>query len=706
MSSTNAFTTAARGDANHDVGAKGAHQHKSTDNLMLDAFLGLKRTSTPEYIKTTIDELVRQIAHMPTEDRGLWLADLFRLWVHKRHPRTGEKEKLLGRTMFLALYDNFPETCLALVHARIFSDMAYWKDCHLIWGMIIEQPLDDKAKFAKYNPLIEAFRESMMSQRTEDLNALDVFVKPLRIRDIPKDDLIARLRVDGVKLPTLTWIGKYCVRESSAENKRLCWWVLDESNGRLMRQSHVSYMLRFSLKRRLPTGQYQVWGASESIPFGAKEVWRKLNAKLDEVLGVPEVKATLDRLDEIDPSKLPGEFTKRNIKFLLNEKVKKAPTDEEDATGNRRPDDTSRVDLRKRTREMFTDPSKMNVATLMPHEIAYEAYKSTSRAKIDYHNAAFDKKVIDMGADFDRIRAEMASAAGDVDAVAAAMASGRILGCADVSGSMMTEAGGASPNTPLDIAMGLVAFIARIAAEPYRGLAMTFTDVPSIYDLKVGGRPMTAKESITAMKEHVGYTTNYQGMHKALIELCVDNSVPESELPVLYIASDCRFDQMDPTLSSATTAYNYSTHRYDTPHGATTPAQRWATTHQTIMGMWIKAGYKKVPLMVYHNINVTQSGVQATQDFKGVILLTGRSEQVIKLVLFGEAAGEVEQEIVVDGVSTTVKVQNVTPYDTFRKAMELDHFALLERVLLGANEGAMKYITPETIGGYTATIAA
>jgi hypothetical protein len=57
-------------------------------------------------------------------------------------------------------------------------------------------------------------------------------------------------------------------------------------------------------------------------------------------------------------------------------------------------------------------------------------------------------------------------------------------------------------------------------------------------------------------------------------------------------------------------------------------------------------------------------------------------------------------------VSTTVKVQNVTPYDTFRKAMELDHFALLERVLLGANEGAMKYITPETIGGYTATIAA
>jgi len=377
-------------------------------------------------------------------------------------------------------------------------------------------------------------------------------------------------------------------------------------------------------------------------------------------------------------------------------------------TGNRRPCDASRVELRKRTRDMFTDPSKMNVATLLPHEIAYSAYTSTSRAKIDYNNAAFDKKAMDMEADFERIRAEMAdAAAGDADAVAAAMSSGRILGVADVSGSMMTTAGGESPNTPLDIAVGLVAFIARIAAKPYRGLAMSFTDVPTIYDLKVGDRPMTAKESITAMMKHVGYNTNYQGMHKALIKLCVDNSVPESELPVLYIASDCNFDQMDPSINSFNPYnYNYNTQCHTIPPGTKTSAQRWESTHKTIMGMWVKAGYKKVPLMVYHNIHMAQSGVQATQDFKGVILLTGRSEQVIKLVLYGEAAGEVEQEIDVDGVSTTVKVQNVTPYDTFRKAMELDHFALLERVLLGASEGAMKYITPDTIGGYTATIAA
>ena len=262
---SNAFASAARSAANHDFGDKGANQYKSTENLMLDAFLGLKQTSTPEFIKSTIDELVAQVGHLHHfKKTGLWLADLFRLWVHKRHPRSGEKEKLLGRHMFLALYDHFPQTCLDLVRAHIFADMAYWKDCLLIWGMINEQTSHgDKAKFDKYNPLIEAFRESMMSQRTTDLTALDEFVKPQRIRDIPKDKLVAMLQADGAKLPSITWIGKYCVRESSAENKRLCWWVLDDTTGRLIRQSH-SPVLLFAAERALDLvpseGSARRWG--------------------------------------------------------------------------------------------------------------------------------------------------------------------------------------------------------------------------------------------------------------------------------------------------------------------------------------------------------------------------------------------------------------------------------------------------------------
>ena len=705
----NRFASAARDASNLTIGAKGAIQHASTQNLLLDAFLGLKRESTVEYINKTIGELVSQIQYKSEEERGMWIADIWRIWVHKRHPRTGEKEKALGRHMFLALYDHFPDTCIALVNARIFADMAYWKDCLLIWSTIMKMDgMDTRRKFAKYNPLIEAFRESIMTQRTEDLQALDTFVAPRRIRDVSKDELVQLLKAPGAKLPTLTWIGKYCVRETSSENNNLCWWIQDPSNGRLLRQSHVSFMLRISLKRRVGPGQYQPWGVNEGVPFGAKKSWRVLNAKLDEALGVPEVKASLDRLDEIDPSKLPGEFTKRNIKFLLNEKVKTAPTDNEEDTGNRRPDDESRVNLRKRTRHMFTDPEKMNVGTLFPHEIAYSARVARSRAQIDYHNAAFDKKVLDMMAEFDKIREEMAanakancdSADEIASAVGAAMATGRILGVADVSGSMETTQSGDAPHRPIDVATGMVSFISRVAAEPYRGLAMTFTDIPTIFDLKVGDRPMNVRESINALHSHVGYNTNYQKMHEALIRLCVDNNVPESELPVLYIASDCDFDQMDNTISVAGT-WNYQTNNYIKSPGSVTSANKWNTTHVTITRMWARAGYKKVPLMVYHNINTTQNGVQTTSDFKGVILLSGRSEQVLKFVLYGENSEEVETEVVVDGVVTKVKVNSVTPYDTFRKAMEAEHFELLEKVLIESGEGMMKYVTRDSIGGYT-----
>jgi hypothetical protein len=578
-----------------------------------------------------------------------------------------------------------------LVEARIFADMAYWKDIPLIWGMIMDMSLSDRLKYDKYNPLIVAFRDSFVAQRTDDLKALDAFISPARIRDIPKEDMVARLKVDGTKLPTLSMVGKYCVREKSTENKHISWWVMGD-NQHLYRQSHVSFMLRGSLKRKVAPGKYEPWGVTENVPFGAKQSWRKLNAKLDEALGVPEVLETLNRLDEIDPSKLPGEYTKRKIKFLLNEMVKKGPSPSQVDSGNRRPDDASRVRLRQRTRDMFTDPSRMNVATLLPHEIAYKSRTSTSVATTDYQNAAWDKKVLDMRAEFDKIREEMAASAdGDADAIARAMASGNIVGVADVSGSMETLAGGAAPNRPIDIATGLVCFISCIAREPYRDLAFSFTDIPKAFNFKVGGRPMTIKERMSKIHSHVGYNTNYQKLHEALIDLCVGNKVPESELPVIYLGSDGNFDMMDNTLRGTQT-YNYRTGKYDIGPQMTS-TQKWETTHCSIAKMWLRAGYKKVPLMVYHNINVGHSGVQEDQNFKGVIQLTGRSEQVIKLVLYGEAAEEVEQEIEVDGVKQTMKVNNVTPYDTFRKAMEGDHFAVLEGVLRRSNEKSLRYFT-------------
>ena len=73
--------------------------------------------------------------------------------------------------------------------------------------------MDTRQKFAKYNPLIEAFRDSIMTQRTEDLQALDTFVAPRRIRDVSKDELVQLFRHLMLSFQHRTWIGKYCVEK-------------------------------------------------------------------------------------------------------------------------------------------------------------------------------------------------------------------------------------------------------------------------------------------------------------------------------------------------------------------------------------------------------------------------------------------------------------------------------------------------------------
>ena len=105
----NAFTSAACGAANRTTGAKGANMLKASGDIRLDAFLGLTQYSKDEDIDRTVNELIKQCDHVSTEDRGLYLADIWRLMVHKRQARTGERTRHLGRRMFFILYEHSPD---------------------------------------------------------------------------------------------------------------------------------------------------------------------------------------------------------------------------------------------------------------------------------------------------------------------------------------------------------------------------------------------------------------------------------------------------------------------------------------------------------------------------------------------------------------------------------------------------------------------
>ena len=109
------------------------------------------------------------------------------------------------------------------------------------------------------------------------------------------------------------------------------------------------------------------------------------------------------------------------------------------------------------------------------------------------------------------------------------------------------------------------------------------------------------------------------------------------------------------------------------------------TTHKRIVSKWIAAGYKKIPTIAYWNLNSSSNGVQAECEYEGVQLLQGRSSTMIKYILYGECAEEKTK--VIDGVE--VKVSSITPYETFRKAMDTDHYEALLNILRNSNEGEL-----------------
>ena len=663
-----AFVNAVTKRANYVQGDNGALKLKTSGSKFVDAFTNFNKDTSVEYIDTTINEMIREVHNITdSTDKEFAALNIFRLWVHKRHVRDGEKEKLLGYRYFLALYNMFPKTCCSIVEAGIFGEIGYWKDGLLIWGLINEMDIPNQTKYDKYNALIMSIRKSMLDQRSDDLKQLAEYVRPSNLRAMKKEDIRVFKSSTKKDNPCISRVGEWCVRESSPENKRLFWYIADAS-GKLHIQSHVAYMIRASLKEKV-VGKTYPWPVDKSVPFGAKKSWRQLNTLLNEYLEIFETRAASNRWDLVNPSSLPALCGSRNIKAILNEKVKIAPTSSEAETGNRHPDNQMRVGLRTRTREMYRDPSKMNVGAMFPHLIASQAVKARSDAVREGKLAAWEKKILDTKEKFDEIRSKIGD---EVSEIAAAMAAGNIVGCADVSASMTWVDN--EPNRPLDIATGLACFISCVASDKFKDIAFSFTSEPYCFSFKhPNGTPMNVIERMSAIMRHSGGSTNYEGLHDAMIKLCVENKIPESELPVLWIGTDGEFDQM-----GLTSYYGNS--------GGMNAVSKWETMHESIEKKWICAGYHKVPLIVYHNLNSTSNGVQVDQHYKGVILLSGRSESVLQYILYGEAVEEDTKIVEVDGKNVEVKVNSITPYAIFSKALDHEKYESIERILLCSAE--------------------
>ncbi|MBD74047.1 MAG: hypothetical protein CMM96_00935 [Rickettsiales bacterium] len=685
--SKNSFASAARTAATLTQGENGANKYTTSDNSAVDFFTGVLQEITPEAFDTLFGSLMAGIKQCSTaEQKAQYVTDIFRLMAHKREPSRdktdgGEGIKNYPRIMFLRLYDTYPQTCIDLVKSGFFAHYGYWKDLLVIWAMVNETgTLTKRQRFDHYNPLILAIRETYLKARTEDLRTLMDFVAPKKLQDYDKDAFTRFIdqQMETGELPDLCPVGKWCVREDSEYDKRSYWYIVDETNGRLIKQSHICFMTRATLKRRNGAGVLVDFPATSSVPYKVRRMWRQCNSKLNIAAHVVENIMCGKDWHRVIPGKLTSINHRNYAKAILNEKVKGHVDPCYDETGNRHPHDEVRIACRKRYIAHMMSGGKFNVSQLNPNEIVEKAQNSKSTVQKMQAQHMWDKKVENVMEKLEAFRqklAEDATLAGKIDQARRAIASGKVLACADISGSMTTTASGAAPNRPIDHAVSLAAMLSQVAHPDLRGLVMTFSESPHIYDLPVD---MPIIDKIQKIHSQGGLNTNYKKMHESIIKMCQERKVDPPG--VLAIFSDGEFDSFDPAL------YSYS---WESRNKKSTS---YTTLHEKITAMYVRAGLQE-PITVFWNLNYNgTAGVQTKASHPNVMFLQGKSPALFKFLLYGESCDQEEREVVVDGKVVKTMASTVTPEMVFRKCMD-DHerFLPLLRVLHDSTEGDLRH---------------
>ena len=108
-----------------------------------------------------------------------------------------------------------------------------------------------------------------------------------------------------------------------------------------------------------------------------------------------------------------------------------------------------------------------------------------------------------------------------------------ILVMADVSGSMIGR--------PIETSIGLAIYFAQRNKGAFHNKYMAFTDKP--YCLSIKDNWSLKKCIDYTIAKDVGYSTNLNSAFKYLLDMCVDNNIPQEELPsALVVISDMEID--------------------------------------------------------------------------------------------------------------------------------------------------------------------
>ena len=181
---------------------------------------------------------------------------------------------------------------------------------------------------------------------------------------------------------------------------------------------------------------------------------------------------------------------------------------------------------------------------------------------------------------------------------------------ADGSRSMTTLV--SSKTTALDVANALAIYTSEHNSGIYKNKYITFSNTPQFVDFSEK-KTLRGKLEIALQHNEVA-NTNIEAVFDLILDVAINNNISQEEMvDNILIISDMEFD-------SAQTMWKYETQPLTQP------------LFDKIKERYSKAGYK-LPKLIFWNVNSRTKTIPLTENELGVVLMSGFSQNVLKMVM-------------------------------------------------------------------------
>tara|TARA_B100000700_G_scaffold328070_1_gene444637 strand:+ start:189 stop:2444 length:2256 start_codon:yes stop_codon:yes gene_type:complete len=457
----------------------------------------------------------------------------------------------------------------------------------------------------------------------------------------------------------------------NTERKLPIWWYIPYLDGPkfgqyYMVESIVNMFIRFNHDE---TRRYT------DIQYSEKKKYRKNNSRLREVINVLESNMCTNKWDRIELSKLPGKAFQKNKKAIFNEIVVppgKKPIklrENEAETGNRKPHDPLRVDLRKRCKVFLSDAKNsklLNTKCLTPVDVFYSMKSVTSD---------LEKRMLEMT--WREMINETYESICEVASVDPKRIK-RIIPMPDLSGSMESALPGVGSKkssiqrTVMDAALSLsiLAAKARPKDDPLRLTMVGFSSDPMVFHIS---EDSTLDENIREIQEKTKGNKLNTDFYKAVMSLL-------RKIASLVRAGRMKADEITQVVLAVFTDLQFDYHScpgYD-PDWNT-------TTYERLVREAARMGLPGIPTIAFWNLNTFPNGTQADSNKHGVEYYQGYSKNNIRHLFYGDDESDSLVSIEVEGQK--ILVSKTTALDKMNIIINNENFDVVRELFSSIKTG-------------------